>query len=841
MKELAKKFISVASWVGRHPFSTFFMFVLIAVFFGLQASKLRVRSDYAELLPSNYPSVVTLKKIMKKVGSLGNLIIVIESDDFEASKKFAADITKVLKKKPFVKYIDYQFDASFFKDHALLYTDLETLRKIRHKIKERIIKEKQKRNPLYFSLDDDEEDEDDEIDFGDVEKKYLSKVENVKSSGYYATPDGKVMLVVIRPVGSLTDVANSRRILKMVRNEIKKLNPSKYHPSMKVGLSGTFRNKVDEYNAVMRDLKFSATFAAIGVTLLLILYFRQLFAPFFIVMPLFMALSVTFGITYWVIGSLNTITSFLIAVLMGLGIDYGIHVYARFQEERLRGHSTKEALETSLKKLVRASATAAATTIVAFYSLILTDFKGFRHFGFIAGTGIFLTFLSYFTVFPCLVLIADKLHLLKFKGKLKDKAVLERRKMPLAGPFLLVGGAFTLVSILCLPALKFEYDFSNLKMKIPAHERLKKKVGLVFKGSLSPAIIIAEDRRAQKEIVRILKNIQEKDKETPTIASVRSLYELIPENQRAKLKEIRRIRKLLNDDTLNLIKDKEKKKKIDEFKKLASVRKPITVKDLPPAVLNKFRGEDGSLGDFIYVLPSVQLRDGRAAIRFAEDVAVVKTAYGTYYASSDAVIFADMLRAMAHDGKRALSYTFLAVFLILWIDRRNFLQAVLIMTPLTVGVLWMIGVMALFGIKLNFLNAVVLPSIIGIAVDHGVHIYHRYRAEGVGSLALVIRRTGGAVFLSSLTTILGFSGLLFATHPGLRSIGLLAVIGMTTTLISAMVFMPSMLQVLEDRRKVLPLFEKGHRPVSKLPSALVMENSEKGDVPRGKCPMGPRY
>lgn len=822
MRYLAKKMLPLANFVGRHYLVTLLIFIALASFFAVQAAKLKVHSDYAELLPKSYPSVIQLDRVVKKVGSLGNLIIVIKSQNFNAAKSFAEDMVKVLKDKSFIKYIDFKFDNTFFKDNALLYSDLETLRRIRRQVKERIVKEKQKHNPLYFSLDD--EDEEETLDLGDLEKKYFKK-ENVKTKGYYATEQGDVLLIVIRPVGSLTNVANSKRILKMVGQEIAKLNPKKYHPSMEVGLSGTFRNKVDEYRAIMHDLRFSAIFAILGVTLVLMIYFRQFFAPIYIVLPLFMALAITFGLTYWVIGSLNTITSFLIAVLMGLGIDYGIHVYARFCEERNKGKDTRQALQVSLKKLLRASATAATTTIVAFYSLMFTDFKGFNHFGFIAGTGIALAFISYFTVFPCLILLADRFSLLFKKKRVRQvSSVPLRQKMPLAMPFLIISLSFTLVSIICLPGLAFEYDFSNLKIVIPEHQKLKDQVRRVFKGSFSPAILISEDHRALKEVVKVLREIKQKDQDTPTIDSIRSIFDLIPEQQAAKLREIKKIRKLLADDTLKLIKDKENKRKINDFKKLAEVRKKISIKDLPANVLNKFRGEDGSLGDFIYVLPSVQLRDGKAAIRFAEDVAQVKTAYGTFYASSDAIIFADMLKAMTRDGKRALIYTFLAVFLILLIDRRNFWQTLIVVTPLLVGLLWMVGIMVLFAIKLNFLNAIVLPSIIGIAVDHGVHIYHRYRSEGIGSLGLVVRHTGGAVFLSSLTTIIGFSGLLFASHPGLRSIGLLAVVGMITSMIAALVFLPALLQVLEDHKKVLLIFE-GNRPLSSRSTASVIQKT----------------
>ncbi len=114
--------------------------------------------------------------------------------------------------------------------------------------------------------------------------------------------------------------------------------------------------------------------------------------------------------------------------------------------------------------------------------------------------------------------------------------------------------------------------------------------------------------------------------------------------------------------------------------------------------------------------------------------------------------------------------------------------------------------MFLFGIKLNFFNIVVLPSVIGIGVDNGVHIYHRYREEGPGSLYFVLKNTGVAVSMTTLTTIVGYSGLILARHPGLNSIGDLAIIGIGSAFVTAVLVLPALLQFFEARiRQSRPL------------------------------------
>jgi predicted RND superfamily exporter protein len=124
--------------------------------------------------------------------------------------------------------------------------------------------------------------------------------------------------------------------------------------------------------------------------------------------------------------------------------------------------------------------------------------------------------------------------------------------------------------------------------------------------------------------------------------------------------------------------------------------------------------------------------------------------------------------------------------------------------PLTVGLLWMLGFMVASGVTLTFYNLVVLPTVLGIGNDGGVHVAHRYREEGKGSIRRVLRSTGEHVTMGALTNLIGFGGLVLSSHPGLRSIGMLAVVGIGATMAATLVFFPALLQVLEDMRWLEP-------------------------------------
>jgi predicted RND superfamily exporter protein len=107
--------------------------------------------------------------------------------------------------------------------------------------------------------------------------------------------------------------------------------------------------------------------------------------------------------------------------------------------------------------------------------------------------------------------------------------------------------------------------------------------------------------------------------------------------------------------------------------------------------------------------------------------------------------------------------------------------------------------MLIFELKFNFYNLVVLPAILGIGCDNGIHLAHRFRDEGKKNMTEVLRSTGQHITIGSLTTMMGFAGLLFTSHPGLQSIGIMAVIGIGMTLFTALTVLPSLVQFMEDR------------------------------------------
>lgn len=796
MIEVGLRFL--AGWTYRHYRGILVVSILLTAFCSIFVYRLgrKLETDLVALIPENYQSVKTLNEIKQRVGGVGSLVVLVQSPDFEANRRFVEDLAQELqdeKYETYINFVDYKRDAEFYRKNALLFMETDDLDEILTRIDDYIIQEKLKLSPLYISLDEEEA----VLDFSDIESKYRT-AENGDET-YYINSDRTILALEAMAAGTVSNIGFAKDMQRVIQQAVKKVNPRAYHPRMSIEYGGPFKNKIDEYDTILSDVFSTLIFGVVGIVALLTFYFRQPLAAFFVAIPLAMGLIWAFAITYWVIGNLNTMTAFLFVILFGLGIDFGIHMFARYLEIRMDNKDVRMSIETMLSQTGQAILTAAITTSIAFFSLTLTDFRGFSEFGFIVGTGILMSLISMTTVLPAVLVLADqKFMWIRMRHVWGHNWGGSRGHFPY--PKLVIAGALILTVYLGihLRDIDFEYDFTNLRSNLPASVKVKQKMATIPKygsESQSYGIVLADSKAELDEIVAALeKKIAEEDP-TPTIDKVKTLWTEL-RGQDEKLDIIGEIRMLTNGEGAKLIKGKQKAQ-LDSLRDLLDVKR-LSVEDLPENLLRKFETIDGSQAYFAQILPSVQLRDGKNAIAFAEDSHEIHTVSGkVFYSSSSNIIFADMLRLMLRDSPRAISLTVVVVFLIVMADFRSLRSALLVIFPLACGTVWMCGSLYLQDLKLNFYNMVALPTIIGMGIDNGVHLYHRYREEGPGSMPVVLRITGGAMFISMLTTMVGFFGLMMATHPGLNSIGRLALIGLLTCFVTAVLVLPAILEVLE--------------------------------------------
>ena len=216
-----------------------------------------------------------------------------------------------------------------------------------------------------------------------------------------------------------------------------------------------------------------------------------------------------------------------------------------------------------------------------------------------------------------------------------------------------------------------------------------------------------------------------------------------------------------------------------------------------------FTERDGTRGRIVYVAPTEgqSVRNLRYLLKWANAYRTVELPSGeVIYGSGRAVIFADMLSGVTEESPKAILFAGIMtalVVIITFMRSKNGWRAIgLVLAALGMGLAWMGGILWYTGIRINFLNFIAIPITLGIGVDYAINMVHRWRIEGAGKLPTVVRETGGAIVLCSLTTILGYTALMQSVNAAVRSFGMVAVIGELTCITSVMVVLPAILRLI---------------------------------------------
>lgn len=807
--------------------------IAIAVLFTLlglsKAVKLSIDPDFAKLLPADYVSVQAIERLRDNVGGSSEAAVAIVSPSPSANRAYAEVLIPVamtLKSnvtgEPLFTRVEYRKDVDFVKDNALYLASEAELSEVEDYLYETQEEAVLEENPFFFDLDD----EDDDVAGLEERREELRTVyDQLVASEYPVSDDSTTLVVRFHPAGTQTNVNFTADLYEKLDSLTTALGPANYHPEMQIVLAGRLQRSLVEIRAITDDLFSSFGAGVLTVIVLVVGYFfykslhvrrwipwtfRRVLAELarlpalavVVSLPLLMSLCWTFGVAQVLYGELNLMTTTLGLVLFGLGIEFGIHTYGRYSEERRDGHSVADAVETSFLSTGQALTTGACITAAAFYSLLIADFKGFSQFGFIAGTGILLALVAMLLVLPALLVLFEKYHLLNLDaGGLEPTPRASGRRFRLAP--LVVAASIGLVvwSFFYFPPL-FEYEFGKLEPEYTEYNARRDVIRRVYEGSSrrNPAYVITDTPEEIPAVVAALNEMMADS--TTTILDVESLQERFPvtaEEQQRKLARIADIRELLDDPALAADTSEE----LAMLRRAAQTREPLRVNQLPDFLTETFTSKSGEIGNFVIIYPRYGLSDGRNSIAFADEVGTFTTQDGqTYHAGSQSIVAADMLRLMREEAPWMVALAFAVVLIMMMLNFGSIRWAALATVPLVFGVAWMLLVMGLFDMKLNFYNLVVLPTVLGIGNDAGVHVVHRYLERGAGSVVDVMRTTGQQIIAGSVTTIVGFSGPLLSFHPGLRTIGSLAVIGTLTTLLASMIFLPALLQVLEDRQIV---------------------------------------
>jgi predicted exporter len=484
---------------------------------------------------------------------------------------------------------------------------------------------------------------------------------------------------------------------------------------------------------------------------------------------------------------------------------------ARYVEERRRGRAVEDSLAVAFEGSRVGTLSAALAAGVAYVSLVITQFRGFRQFGIIGGLGMVLAWVCAYLLMPPLVAWLDRGAAHAPKQREEEgrwTARLARFVTTHHRPVAIVGGALVVlaaVGVRGFGADRLEYDVSKLRRAdtwTQGEGYWGGRLDALLGQYLTPTVILADDAATARAIAARLQDQASHPPLSEMVQTVRTLDDVLPGDQAAKVDEAAAIREDMTPKMRSLVAP-EKRAEIDRLLGHDDL-KPIALDDLPRRFTTALRERDGSAGRtvLVYPRPSKALWEGPGIEAFTR---ALREAAPEARVAGSLPLSDDILGSIRRDGPRATLLAFAGVVGVVVLLFRARATTLYVLGALLVGVLWLAAATVLLGVKINFANFIAFPITFGIGVDYAVNVMSRYDADhghdhDPRGIIDAVRSTGSAVALCSLTTIIGYSSLLLAENRALFLFGVVAVLGEIACLTAALTFLPAVLAWVESAR-----------------------------------------
>jgi len=501
------------------------------------------------------------------------------------------------------------------------------------------------------------------------------------------------------------------------------------------------------------------------------------------------------------------------------------------------GAAQEPALTRAAALSGRPLALCALSSALAFFAFFPTAYRGLSELGLIAGGGMFIALFLNLTLLPAMIRLLPVRPVAPRLGPVAAVAAgLQRRVARHAGALVGLGGLLALAAVFALPQARFDDDPLNLRD--PASPSVAALLELQDDPRVSPysAEVLAADLDGAVALAARLAAL-------PPVEAAVTLADFVPAEQQTKLAIIDQTALLLTPlftapPPLAAPDAGERAAALQRLQALLAAPPPalatpahrlgsalaalgpvtpaaletawlggfaaalerlldaleageVTLDSLPAELRRQYLSADGRA--LIEVIPREDLRDPAARLRFVAAVqAVVPNVSGA------PVTIVEAGRAVVTAFAQASLLALVAITLLLLVVLRSPLDTLLVLLPLMLAALLTTAAGAVLGLPFNFANVIVLPLLLGLGVDSGIHFVMRAREEtGVQPEAAAGRQgrnsTPRAILLSALTTVASFGALAFSVHPGTASMGLLLTLGITITLVSVLAFLPALL------------------------------------------------
>lgn len=620
------------------------------------------------------------------------------------------------------------------------------------------------------------------------------------------------------------------------------------------GVTGIPVIEADETRQSIRDSTLTSILAFALILIYMFITLRGIVIPLLAATALALGLGWSFGWVVASVGHLQILSVFFCVMLLGLGVDFALHVVARLELIRNDAQSLAELVPRVMRSIGPGLITGAFTTAASFVVIALTDFTGAAEMGLIAAGGIVLCLIAVLSAFPALLALTGsrwKRYIHPREGGEEADFLHTHLHFVHRRPGVTVCAGVVVLAALGLEASRLRYDPNVLNLHPPGIESVEWENRLIADDARSAwaGLVVTTPDRAPDLVARlrgsaevsdvggmgqfILTNGEERTRllnelrerafpPLPVGAGPDALAALLGQVSRGlaeasnsarqqghrdearglelTARRIDAVREqagaldrasrenawhALNDSFLAW------RERQGAFLDAALRTDPLEANDLPTGLRERYVGTDGRW--LLLVQPAVVDQSILSPERLALFVGAVREIAPEVLGPP--VQIYESSRLIQNAYMQAALYALPVILLILVLDFRSLTDAVCALVPVLVGFVGAFGMMVVAGFPLNFANMIVMPMILGIGVDAGVHVVHRWRAEPGGRPAGLSGGTGRGITMTMLTTMIGFAALMIARHRGIQSLGFVMVAGLATTLLASYTILPALLHL----------------------------------------------
>ncbi len=572
-----------------------------------------------------------------------------------------------------------------------------------------------------------------------LDLSYLKKKSGAKDS---------LGLLMIKPSFKPTELNRSRMLSRKISSAVDAAG-------LKAGITGSYQVLLESSESVSRDMMRAALFTFVGISVILFVFMRM---PVSVVtatsFALFIGLLLTLAVAKLIFGRLTFMTATLPAILLGLGVDFSLHIIYSFNEKakellakgknRDASRDRKELINYVCKTMMSPLFIGAVTTGSAFLALCVADSQGLFELGVIGAVGMGATFVSaVFFLLPLLSYlpvnqIAQTRRIEGFWNKLFE--LTEKRS------FLFIGMLLCLLLTSAFFALKTGFNADQgrlLDQKIESHVIQNQ---LLNKYSLFPVpiAIISPDEKTERDKLKFLR-----------------------EN---------------TADTIVYL---------ESYSLAGFLKKDESV----------FRGKDNRLLTIVYPKENpFDYKGFKKLERLAKTLAFAFPSKGNIVTGSPFLNYG-LNETVKSDLLKCTITAVLAVSLVIFVSFRNLTRTCAGLAPVFFGTVFTVGLMGMSGIDFNLMTLVVMPLIIGAGIDDGVHVLCRWKNVG-GNVKKLFSGIATPITATTATSSLAFGSLMLSANPGFRDLGFIVMIGLVICLVISMTVLPLFLYKLKEAKVV---------------------------------------